>query len=438
MTKKKQVPIIGFEIHVELSTQSKMFCSCPADHFAKEPNTQTCPVCLGLPGALPIPNQKAIEDTVMIGLAFHSEINQETKFDRKHYFYPDLSKSYQISQYDQPICHGGYVTLDSGKKIRLTRIHLEEDTGKLQHRSLNGEAVSLVDFNRSGVPLVEFVSEPDLSNSIEVKEFLKKIRRTVRALGVSNADMEKGSMRLEANISIGDPDNLPDYKVEIKNVNSFRYICNAIDYELKRQQKLLDQGEKLTQETRGWNQEKKETFSQRIKEESADYRYFPEPDIPPISISNDLVEDIKKNLPQLPQEKIDQLTKLGIEKRFADHIADNPAHVNLVVALADQKDIDINKLANYIVNGKINPDQSTDQVKKLYLALTDLGITDTKIIEKAVDTVIKKNQKAVSDYQAGNQNTLGFLIGQVMQETQGKANPQSISKVLLVKLKNSQ
>ncbi len=438
MKNKKLTPIIGLEIHVELSTQSKMFCSCPADHFAKKPNTQTCPVCLGLPGALPVPNQKAIEDTIMIGLAFNSKINRETKFDRKHYFYPDLSKSYQISQYDQPICHGGHVTLDSGKKIRLTRIHLEEDTGKLQHQAIDGQAVSLVDFNRSGVPLVEFVSEPDLRSSVEVKEFLKKIRRTVRALGVSNADMEKGSMRLEANISLGDPDNLPDYKVEIKNVNSFRYVCNAIDYELKRQQKLLDRGEKLTQETRGWNQEKKETFSQRTKEESADYRYFPEPDIPPINISSELIDNIKKNLPQLPQEKITQLVALGVEKRFADLLANNSAHVNLVVALADDKGVDANKLANYVVNGKINPDQSTDQVKKLYLSLTDTGITDTKIIEKAVNNVIKKNEKAVSDYQAGNQNTLGFLIGQVMQEIEGKANPQSISKVLLVKLKPSQ
>lgn len=438
MKNKKLTPIIGFEIHVELSTQSKMFCSCPADHFAKKPNTQTCPVCLGLPGALPIPNQKAIEDTVMIGLAFGCEINQETKFDRKHYFYPDLSKSYQISQYDQPICRGGHVTLDSGKKINLTRIHLEEDTGKLQHKTINGEAVSLVDFNRSGVPLVEFVSEPDLSSSEEAKEFLKKIHRTVRALGVSNADMEKGSMRLEANISMGDPKNLPDYKVEIKNVNSFRYICNAIDYELKRQKKLLEKGEKLTQETRGWNQKKKETFSQRVKEEAADYRYFPEPDIPPISISSKLIDRIKKDLPQLPQEKIKQLVNLGVEKRFADQLANNSAHVNLIITFTGDKKVNINKLANYIVNGKINPNQSTEQVKNLYLSLTDTGVTDSKIIEKAVDIAIKKNKKAVADYQGGNSNTLGFLIGQVMQENKGKANPQTVRKVLLVKLKQSQ
>jgi len=438
MKQKKLTPIIGFEIHVELSTQSKMFCSCPADHFAKKPNTQTCPVCLGLPGALPVPNQKAIEDTVMIGLAFNSKINQETKFDRKHYFYPDLSKSYQISQFDQPICHGGHVTLDSGKKIRLTRIHLEEDTGKLHHQDLDGQAVSLVDFNRSGVPLIELVSEPDISSSEEAKEFLKKIHNVVKALGISNADMEKGSMRLEANISMGDPGNLPDYKVEIKNVNSFRYVCNAIDYELKRQKKLLQREEKLTQETRGWNQEKKETFSQRTKEESADYRYFPEPDIPPINISSGLIDNIKKSLPQLPQEKITQLVGLGVEKRFADQLANNSAHVNLVIALSDDKGIDVNKLANYIVNGKINPNQSTDQVKKSYLSLIDTGITDINVIGKAVAIVIKKNKKAVNDYQGGNLNTLGFLIGQVMQEIEGKANPQTVRKVLLVKLKPSQ
>ena len=437
MKNKKLTPIIGFEIHVELSTQSKMFCSCPADHFAKEPNTQTCPVCLGLPGALPVPNQKAIEDTVMIGLAFNCEINKETKFDRKHYFYPDLSKSYQISQYDQPICHGGHVTLDSGKKIRLTRIHLEEDTGKLNHQAVDGQAVSLVDFNRSGVPLVEFVSEPDISSSEEAKEFLKKIHGVVKALGVSNADMEKGSMRLEANISMGDPDNLPDYKVEIKNVNSFRYVCNAIDYELKRQKKLLQRGEKPIQETRGWNQDKKETFSQRTKEESADYRYFPEPDIPPINISSGLIDKIKKTLPQLPQEKITQLVGLGVEKRFADQLANNFAHVNLIIALSDDKGIDTNKLANYIVNGKINPNQSTDQVKQSYLSLTNIGITDQKILSFTIDAVIKDNQGTVTNFQQGNEGSINSLIGEVMKESKDKPDPQTVRRILTEKLKKS-
>ena len=435
MKNKKLTPIIGFEIHVELSTKSKMFCSCPADHFAKKPNTQTCPVCLGLPGALPIPNQKAIEDTIKIGLAFNCQINQQTKFDRKHYFYPDLAKSYQISQHNQPLCQGGEVILDSGKKIRLTRIHLEEDTGKLQHKTIEGQAVSLVDFNRSGVPLVEFVSEPDIRSSVEAKEFLKKIRHTIRALGVSDADMEKGSMRLEANISLGDPDNLPDYKVEIKNVNSFRYISNAIEYEIKRQQKLLEKGEKMTPETRGWNQEKRETFSQRAKEEAADYRYFPEPDIPPINIDTQLIEEIKKDLPQLPGEKVTHLVKLGVEKRYAKQLANNSANTNLIIALADDKEIEVNKLANYIVNGKINPSKGPEEVKKIYLTLTKTGITDSQVINQAVTQVIKENIKAVDDYQAGNLNTLGFLIGQVMQQTKGKADPQTVRQVLEEKLK---
>jgi len=432
--KKKLTPIIGFEIHVELGTQSKMFCSCPADHFAKKPNTQTCPVCLGLPGALPVPNQQAIEDTVKIGLAFGCRINQQTKFDRKHYFYPDLSKSYQISQYDQPICVGGQVTLDSGKKVRLTRIHLEEDTGKLIHRQLKGEAVSLVDFNRSGVPLVEFVSEPDLRSSQEAKEFLKKIRQTVRALGVSDADMEKGSMRLEANISLGDPDNLPNYKVEIKNVNSFRYIANAIDYEIDRQGKLLEQGKKLTQETRGWNQDKKETFSQRTKEEAADYRYFPEPDIPPINISDQLIDQIKQDLPQLPSQRIAQLVNLGVESRFAKQLAGQPVHVNLIVALADDSDIDANKLANYIVNGKINADKSTEEVKKIYLELTSTGITDEKKLTQVIDHVTKISGPTVEAYQSGNEGSINALIGQVMQQTKGQADPQTVRRLLKKKL----
>ena len=427
-------PIIGFEIHVELSTNSKMFCGCPADHFAKVPNTQTCPVCLALPGALPVPNQKAIEDAVLIGLALNCKINQESKFDRKHYFYPDLPKGYQISQYDQPFCYDGHLTLESGKVIRIRRVHLEEDTAKLQHKELDGQKVSLVDFNRSGVPLVEIVTEPDLRSGEESKEFLKAVHKIIKTLKVSNADMEKGSMRLEANISVGDPDNLPSYKVEVKNVNSFRFITAAVDYEIERQKQALDNGDALLQETRGWSQTKKATVTQRIKEEAKDYRYFPEPDIPPIVVSNQLLEEIKLRLPYLPQQKIEQLISLGVDKRYAQVIITSEELQNIIQLFKDDKDIDLNKLANYLVNHKIDASSSREQIKSIYLDLVSIGITDPAIISDAVDMVLKDNPKAIQDYQKGKINSLGFLIGQVMRAIKGKADANTIRDTITKKL----
>lgn len=417
------ISVIGLEIHVELKTKSKMFCGCPADHFGEKPNTQTCPVCLALPGALPVSNKKAIDWTIMIGLALNCRVNLESTFDRKHYFYPDLPKGYQISQYDDPFCFSGHLLLASGKKIRINRVHLEEDTAKMQHKTINGKKLTLVDFNRSGVPLVEIVTEPDVTSGAEAKEFLKKLRDILRHLQVSDCDMEKGSMRLEPNISWSESvNNLADYKVEIKNLNSFRFTETAIDYELKRQKEILDRGETPIQETRGYKPQQKITFSQRIKETAADYRYFPEPDIPPIVLTLDYVEKLRAKLPKLPEAEINELIK--------------DFHLNIYTAQLLVKDasklayfkkyltvIDPVKLANMIINKKIDLDKPP-QLK------TITQVVAPKIIEQ----VLKENAGAVAKYQAGKTSVLGFLVGQVMRLTHGKVNPQQAQIKLLERL----
>src|SRR3989344_2942435 len=372
------VPVIGLETHVELKTESKMFCSCSANYFGKAPNTHTCPVCLGLPGALPVPNKKAIEWTILLGLALNCTINKESKFDRKNYFYPDLPKGYQISQYDKPIASGGWLNLKSQnsnlktteKKIRITRVHLEEDTGKLLHSNKD----TLIDFNRSGVPLVEVVTEPDFDNSTDVKRFLEELHTIIRYLDISDADMEKGSMRMEPNISLRKITNdelritnknqkleLPNYKVEVKNINSFNFAKKAIDYELKRQAEILDSGKIPVQETRGYNDKKGITYSQRSKEEAHDYRYFPEPDIPPMEFGNEKLEMINDTLPEFPAAKVERyIKKFGI--KYAD-------------ALINKK-----------ISIKLSPEEFAKEIKKLTKPKeTDMGML-TSSIEKSIES----------------------------------------------------
>ncbi len=445
--KFKFTPVIGIEVHVELATKSKMFCGCSANHFSTKPNTLTCPVCLGLPGALPVPNRQAVDWTIFLGLALGSRINHHSKFDRKHYFYPDLPKGYQISQYDQPLGVGGSLDTPQGK-VSITRVHLEEDTGKLvhtkipssaeglQHKTLKSQKVSLIDFNRSGVPLVEIVSEPDITSSDQAKAYAKNLARIIRFLGISDADMEKGSMRLEANVSLGMD---LGYKVELKNINSFNFLARAIDYELDRQQKLLDQGTTPAQETRGYNEQTGKTFSQRSKEEAQDYRYFPEPDIPPMQFTDQDIDKIKSQLPQLPaaiQTRWHQ--DYHLKDQYYDVLLANPiiaSYTDETLALAASSNLDSNLVTGAIVNKKVDITKVKPQQLIHQLQQDQTKVTDTDQIGDWVKQALADNPQAVTDYQAGKATALQFLLGQVMRLSRGQADPQLIRSTLLHQLK---
>ncbi len=417
------------ETHVELKTASKMFCGCKNDPFhAGRPNIYTCPVCLGLPGALPVANKKAIEWTIKLGLMLGCKINKLSKFDRKHYFYPDLPKGYQISQYDIPFCFEGKVETSYGP-VRITRVHLEEDTGKLLHQNINGRGVSLIDFNRSGVPLVEIVTEPDIQTPSQAKEYAKKIRQIVRYLDISDCDMEKGGMRLEANISLqkeGEKE-LPDYKVELKNINSFRFLERGIEYELERQKDILEKGETPIQETRGYNAEKGITYTQRTKEEAADYRYFPDPDIPPINIDDKWLVEIKSTLPNsldkilIYWQKLYQVKPDVVELLF--ETAKEGIWLDKLFEAAVKEKISVEKLVNALVHKKIQvklfeglPNSVINEYKKS-TAVADLTDEEIKVV---IDRVLKNNPSAVTDYKAGKNQTINFLVGAVMREAKKK------------------
>lgn len=426
----KDEPVIGMEIHVELKTASKMFCGCKNDpFFAQEPNSYTCPVCLGLPGALPVPNKKAIEWTIKLGLALGCQIPMTSKFDRKNYFYPDLPKGYQISQYDQPLAVHGNL---SG--VRIQRVHLEEDTGKLLHTTIDGKKVTLVDFNRSGVPLVEIVTEPDIRSGDQAKAFLKKLYQIVRYLGISDADMEKGSMRLEPNVSVrpAGSKQLPNYKVEVKNINSFTFVKKAIEYEVKRHSILLEQGKTPVQETRGWVEGKNATVSQRVKEEANDYRYFPEPDIPPMRWEKPYIADLRTHIPELPDEKCGRFKKTyGLNDYDAGLLTDIKALADYFEECVKIGLVPAKKLANWIINRKVNIDEvlPATLVKSIVAASAVSTVSDTEL-EQVVKQVIDQNPKAVEDYRKGKEAAIGFLIGMVIKELKGKGNPQIIKQTI--------
>ncbi len=438
----KYTPVIGLEVHVELKTNSKMFCACSADYFGKKPNTHTCPVCLGLPGALPVPNKKAIEWCVMIGLALNCDIPLFSKFDRKNYFYPDLAKGYQISQYDKPFCQKGWIELSNGKRIGITRVHMEEDTGKLIHETVNGKKVSLIDFNRSGVPLVEIVTEPDFETADEVKEYLQKLQQIVRYLNVSNADMEKGDMRLEPNISLKKENEteLPKYKVEVKNINSFGFVTKAINYEVKRQTEILEDGKTPVQETRGFVEKNSSTITQRVKEEASDYRYFPEPDIPPIRWSENEIGKLKSFLPELPNTKF-----LRFQKEYSLSQYDNELLIRSLelanyfeeaVKAGQLVNITPKQIANHIINKKIDINNilPAKLVEEIFTAIKTDSV-DNEELKKIIKKVLSDNPKVAQDYKKGKDTVIQFAIGQVMYIIKKKIDTEILKKLIMEELK---
>jgi len=470
--------VIGLEIHTQLLTKSKMFCSCSTDYASAPPNTYVCPICLGMPGVLPVINEKAIEYTVMTALALNCTIPEYTKFDRKNYFYPDLMKGYQISQYDAPIGKGGLLTIDSNgtrKRINITRVHLEEDVAKLWHRG----DYSLIDVNRSGVPLMEIVSEPEISFPEEARDYLIKLHNILRYLGVSTANMEEGSFRCDANISIRPLDSkefLP--KVEVKNMNSFKAVYQAMEYESRRQKELLEEGGELVQETRGWIEEAGITVTQRTKEYADDYRYFPEPDLPPLVLDRAWIEEIRARLPELPEARRDRfMTQYGLSLYDANILTSSRAMADYFencVKLMDPSKAktvsnwllgDFSRLLNAtnteVENVKISPKQLAEMLglvdngtisgpaaKAVFEEMFRSGkgaseiITERKLsqisdaceIREVVKQVMANNTGAVADYTAGKQQALTFIIGQVMKATRGRVNPSMVREIIIQEL----
>ena len=470
--------VIGLEVHSELSTKTKIFCSCPTE-FGGAPNTHCCPVCMAMPGALPVLNEKVVEYAVKAGLAMNCEIAENSKNDRKNYFYPDLPKSYQISQFDMPLCKKGKVEIqtEQGKKtIGITRIHIEEDAGKLNHSEFGGG--SLVDLNRAGVPLIEIVSEPDMRSSKEAEEYLKKVKSILEYIEVSDCKMQEGSLRADVNVSVRKKGETKfGTRTEMKNMNSFRSIVRAIEYEANRQIEILEEGGKIEQETLRWDDVSGKTFSMRDKEDAQDYRYFPEPDLVPIHLSKEYIQQIKESLPEMPESRKERYIKdfglpeydsniltsskyLSILFEGAEKICKNAKAVSNwimsdITRILNEKELepenipfkaeDLGNLVVLIDKGTIsskiakqvleemfeNPKTPEEIIKEKGL----IQISDEGQIKQVVEKILQANPQSIADYKAGRDRALGFLVGQAMKETKGKANPQMLNKMFLEELK---
>ncbi|WP_457641511.1 Asp-tRNA(Asn)/Glu-tRNA(Gln) amidotransferase subunit GatB [Persephonella sp.] len=465
-------PVIGLEVHVQMSTNTKCFCSCKIE-FGAEPNTNVCPVCLGMPGSLPVLNKKALEYAIKASLALNCEVHELSVFARKNYFYPDLPKGYQISQYDKPLATNGYIDIkinDKTERIRIHRLHMEEDAGKTIHKG----GYSYVDLNRAGTPLMEIVSEPDIRSAVGARLYLEKLRNIMRYIGVSDADMEKGQLRCDVNISLR-PKGEERFgtKVEIKNINSFRFVQRAIEYEIERQARILRKGGEIVQETRLFDEKTGKTFTMRTKEEAHDYRYFPDPDLIPVRITKAYIEEIKKTLPELPDQKSARyVNELKLTEYDAEVLVADKDRALFFEKAVENYPKNPKSIANWIINellGKLNEeglDITESPVKPGHISelvqLIDKGEISSKIgkevfeevfktgkspktiveekglkqvsdegeIRKIVEEVLNNHPAEVEKYKAGNQKLIGFFVGQVMKATKGKANPKLVNQIL--------
>ena len=477
MSREDYEAVIGLEVHAELSTKTKIFCSCPTK-FGAEPNTQVCPICMGMPGTLPVLNEKVVEYAVKAGLATNCTISKDSKNDRKNYYYPDTPRAYQISQYDKPLCEHGYIEIETSKgtkRIRILRIHIEDDAGKLNHNEL-GEG-TLIDLNRAGVPLIEIVSEPDIASAEEADAYLKKLKSILEYIEVSDCKMQEGSFRADVNVSVHKKGTPLGTRTESKNMNSFRSITREIEYEIGRQIDVIENGGTIKQQTLRWDDVSGKTFSMRDKENADDYRYFPEPDLVAIKLSDEYIENIRKNLPEMPESRKQRyLQEYKLSEKDAgiitsskylsdlfekaseickNHKAVNNWIISDISRILNEKEMEANEipftaehlahLVQLIDKGTISSSIGKKVIEELFENAKEpeeiikekgwIQISDEGAIKEVVLKILNANPQSVSDYKAGKDRALGFLVGQAMKETKGKANPQMLNKMFIEELK---